>query len=172
MVITPFIISRIHNIVQRFIKEEVPKTDISTLEEEKNHVIVCGYSVVGKVVTEELYKIDAHYVIIDNNLKHVREGIAKNEKIFFGDMEKPSALHALHVENAAAVIVTLDNAHKKRLICEAVLRYTKDVNLIVKVVSLEEKEMLADLPITVIVDGKVEVARVLVERMLTCQLKY
>jgi len=171
MVITPFVISRIHNIVQTFIKEELPETDISTFKEEKNHVIVCGYSVVGKSVTEELHKMDADYVVIDNSLKHVREGLAKNEKIFFGDMEKPSALHALHVENAAAVIVTLDNAHKKRLICEAVLRYTKDVTLIVKVVSLEEKEILADLPNIVIVDSKIEVAHVLVERMLTCQLK-
>jgi len=68
--------------------------------------------------------------------------------------------------------VTLDNIEKKRLICEAVLKYSKDVNLIVKVVSLEEKEKLADLDITTIVDGKVEVARVLVERMITCQLKY
>lgn len=171
MIITPFIISRINNIVQKFVKDEVPEADASALKEEKNHVIVCGYSVVGKVVTKELRKLDAHYVIIDNSLKHVKEGLAKNEKIFFGDMEKPSTLHALHLENAAAVIVTLDNAHKKRLICEAVLRYTKDVNLIVKVTSLEEKEMLADLPITVIVDSKVEIARVLVERMLTCQLK-
>ena len=39
--------------------------------------------------------------------------------------------------------------------------------LIVKVVSLEEKQKLDGLDITVIVDGKVEVARVLVERMLT-----
>jgi CPA2 family monovalent cation:H+ antiporter-2 len=61
---------------------------------------------------------------------------------------------------------------KKRLICEAVLKHSKDVNLIVKVISLEEKEELKDLGITTIVDGKVEVARVLVERMMTCQLHY
>ena len=79
--------------------------------------------------------------------------------------------HALHVEKAAAVIVTLDNLEKKRLICEAVLQYSKDVNLIVKVVSLEEKEKLADLNISIIVDGKAEVARVLVESMRTCKLK-
>ena len=71
-----------------------------------------------------------------------------------------------------AVIVTLDNIDKKRLICEAVLKNTKNVNLVVKVISLEEKEKLKDLDITTVVDGKVEVARVLVERMITCQLNY
>jgi len=44
--------------------------------------------------------------------------------------------------------------------------------VIVKVSSLEEKEMLSDLKITTIVDAKVEVARVLVERMITCQLRF
>ena len=76
------------------------------------------------------------------------------------------------MEQASSVIVTLDNIEKKRLICEAILKYTQNVNLIVKVVSLEEKEKLADLDINVVVDGKLEVARVLVERMITCQLKY
>ena len=92
--------------------------------------------------------------------------------MYLGDASKTSILEALHIEKAAAIIVTLDNIEKKRLICEAVLRYSKDANLIVKITSLEEKNKLADLDITTIVDGKVEVARVLVERMLTCQLKY
>ena len=58
------------------------------------------------------------------------------------------------------------------MICEAILKHSRDANLIVKVTSLEEKKKLEDLNITVIVDGKVEVARVLVERMVSCQLKY
>lgn len=66
--------------------------------------------------------------------------------------------------------MTLDNIDKKRLICESILKHSKNANVVVKVVSLEEKQKLADLDITVIVDGKVEVARVLVERMLSCQL--
>jgi len=81
-------------------------------------------------------------------------------------------VNAIHIENAASVIVTLDNIEKKRLISEAILNHTKNVNLIVKVISSQEKEKLKDLNITTIVDGKVEIARVLVERMLTCQLKY
>jgi len=56
------------------------------------------------------------------------------------------------------------------LICEAVLQKVKHANLIVKVVSLEEKEQLSDLDITCIVDGKEEVAKVLVEKTLVCRL--
>ena len=98
--------------------------------------------------------------------------MADGKEAYLGDMSKQNILDAIHVESSAAVIVTLDNIDKKRLICEAILEQTKNINLVVKVVSLEEKEKLADLDITVIVDGKAEVARVLVERMITCQLKY
>ncbi|MBU1659695.1 cation:proton antiporter [bacterium] len=172
MVVTPFFITKINSIAEFFIKEKNVATDISLISIKENHVVVCGYSVVGKFVAKHLDEFDAPYVIIDNNPKHVEEALLDEKEAYLGDMSKLSILNALHVENAAAVIVTLDNTEKKRLICEAVLNHTKNVNLVVKVVSLEEKEKLADLDITVIVDGKLEVARVLVERMLTCQLKY
>lgn len=172
MVITPFFIPKINQVVDMFTKKEEADiaVDMSPLSSRKNHVIVCGYSIVGKFVSKELDKLGASYVIVDNSFKHVKQALDDTKEAYLGDASKHSILNALHVENAAAVIVTLDNLEKKRLICEAVLQYSKDVNLIVKVVSLEEKEELADLDISVIVDGKEEVARVLVERMRTCEL--
>jgi len=172
MVVTPFFISRINQIVEYFTHVKEEDSDMSALSTRKDHVIVCGYSVVGKFVTAHLEELDAPYIVVDNSHKHVKEALRDGMEAYLGDASKSSILDALHVEAAAAVIVTLDNIDKKRLICEAVLKQTKDVNLVVKVVSLEEKEKLADLDITVIVDGKVEVARVLVERMITCQLHY
>jgi CPA2 family monovalent cation:H+ antiporter-2 len=172
MVVTPFFIAKINNFVESIIKTKDPVTDMSTLSNIKDHVVVCGYSIVGKFVADHLDEIDAPFVIVDNSNKHVQEALKDGREAYLGDASKLSILNALHIENAAAVIVTLDNLEKKRLICEAILKYTKNVNLIVKVVSLEEKQKLADLNITTIVDGKVEVARVLVERMMTCQLKY
>ncbi len=172
MVVTPFFITRINEIVDFFIKEKEGASDMSALATRADHVIVCGYSVVGKFVTKQLDELDISYVVIDNSNKHVKEALRDGREAYLGDASKLSILNALHVENAGAVIVTLDNMEKKLLICEAVLKHTKNVNLVVKVVSLEEKEKLADLDITVVVDGKLEVAKVLVERMLTCKLKY
>ena len=172
MVVTPFFISKIGIIIEIVSGKKDVIADMSALQTKKNHVIVCGYSVVGKSVTKELDKIDAQYIIIDNSPKHVKEALNNNLEAYLGDMSKTSILNAIHTENAAAVIVTLDNMEKKRLICEAVLTHTKDVNLIVKVTSLREQEKLKDLDISVIVDAKVEVAKVLVKRMSRCQLRY
>ena len=86
-------------------------------------------------------------------------------------MSKLSLLEALHAEDSAAIIVTLDNIDKKRAVCEAVLNHTKDIKLIVKVATLEDKNNLKDLDITSLVDSKLEIGRVLVDKMMTCQLK-
>jgi len=171
MIITPFFITKIKVIVDFFSKESSVVEELQNLANKENHVVVCGYSVVGKFVTRYLDELGAPYVVIDNSYKHVKEALKDGKEAYLGDASKLSILNAMHIEKAASVIVTLDNIEKKRLICEAVLEHTKNINLIVKVVSLEEKTQLEDLDITTIVDGKVEVARVLVERMLTCQLK-
>ena len=172
MMVTPFFIGKVSPFVDKFIKEKDIVTDMSALQEREDHVIVCGYSVVGKFVTKYLEDLDAPFIVIDNSNKHVKEALEDGIECYLGDASKSSIVEALHVEKAAAIIVTLDNITKKRLICEAVLKVAKNANLIVKVVSLEEKEQLQDLDITTIVDGKVEVARVLVERMISCQLNY
>jgi CPA2 family monovalent cation:H+ antiporter-2 len=172
LIVTPFLIPKINQIVEYFIKEKEESTDMSALSTRKDHVVVCGYSIVGKFVTQHLDMIDAPFVVVDNSNKHVKEALNNKIEAYLGDASKASILEALNIENAAAIIVTLDNADKKRVLCEAILKYSKDANLIVKVTSLEEKEKLADLNITMLIDGKMEIARVLVERMMTCQLEY
>ena len=172
LVITPFLIPKINQIVTYFIKENEENIDMSALSLRNNHVVVCGYSIVGKFVTQHLEEMDAPFVVVDNSNKHIREAHSHNIEAYLGDASKASILKALNIENAAAIIVTLDNIEKKRVLCEAILKHSKNANLIVKVLSLEEKEKLSDLNITVIVDGKVEIARVLVERMMSCQLEY
>ena len=171
MIVTPFFITKLGRVVEFLSGKKDVIEDMSAIGNRKDHVIVCGYSVVGKFVTTQLDAIDAQYIVIDNSHKHVVEAIEDNHEAYLGDASKASILEAIHAQSAASVIVTLDNMEKKRLICEGILQHTKNVNLVVKVVSQQEKEMLSDLPITVVVDGKLEVARVLVERMMTCQIK-
>lgn len=172
MIVTPFFISKINRFVSFVSHHQYLGLDNSAFTSRTNHVIVCGYSIVGKFVAKHLDAIDAPYVIIDNNPKHVQEALSAGKEAYLGDMSKLPLLEALHAESSAAIIVTLDNFEKKRAVCEAILKHTKNINLIVKISTLEEKEGLADLNITSIVDSKLEVGRVLVEKMITCKIKY
>ncbi|MDY0116006.1 MAG: cation:proton antiporter [Sulfurimonadaceae bacterium] len=173
MVITPFFIAKLNTIVGFFstTAENTQTSDMTALETRKNHVIVCGYSIVGKFVATHLQDLGASFIVIDNSPKHVQEALSKGFEAYLGDASKVSILKALHIENAASVIVTLDNIEKKRLVCEAVAQYNQNVNLVVKISSLEEKKKLQGLPITYMVDSKREVAKVLVDRIVSCKLR-
>ncbi|MDD5160697.1 MAG: cation:proton antiporter [Sulfuricurvum sp.] len=170
LLITPFILSNLAKISSLFFREPGAIEDFSTLSEEKNHFIVCGYGVVGRFVVKALHAQGVNYIIVDNSYKHVQEAISHGEKAYYGDMSKISILDKIHAAEAASVIVTLDNLEKKRLICEAVLTHAPKVKVVVKVISLEEKRTLRDLPISVTIDGKREVAARLVSEALHCEL--
>jgi CPA2 family monovalent cation:H+ antiporter-2 len=171
LVVTPFILSKTNVIAGWFFKETSMTEDFGSLSVYKNHVIVCGYGVVGKFVVQALRAENVEYIIVDNSYKHVQEALAEGEKAYYGDMSKMSILEKLHTQDAVSVIVTLDNSAKKRLVCESILNYAPNVKVVVKVVSLEEKRELRGLPISVTVDGKREVAARLVCEALYCELE-
>jgi CPA2 family monovalent cation:H+ antiporter-2 len=108
--------------------------------------------------------------VIDYNYARVRKAQKVGEEIYYGDMSKPAVLHSLNIEEASSVVVTLDDPEKRKLICEALTPYGASVNIIVKVTSSGEKQALRGLPIGVIVDGKEEVARILVEKTMRCAI--
>jgi len=170
MILTPFMMTRIGTIAKKVFPKNIHQYDMEKVQQHVNHIIVCGYSTVGKFVVRELREKGVEYIIVDNSLKHVKEGLRDGEEIYYGDMSKESILQALHAEDASSVIVTLDNAEKKLLISEAINRYEKPINLIVKVVSLEEKKMLEGLSIHAMIDGKEEVAKILVDRSMYCKV--
>lgn len=171
IIFTPFFLSKINLFAGWFFKETSMTEDFQALSVYKNHVIVCGYGIVGKFVVKALKAEEVQYVIVDNSYKHVQEALSDGEKAYFGDMSKTAILEKLHAQDAVSVIVTLDNTTKKRLVCEAILTYAPNVKVVVKVVSLEEKRELRGLPISVTVDGKREVAAKLVCEALYCDIE-
>ncbi|MCX6073046.1 MAG: cation:proton antiporter [Campylobacterales bacterium] len=171
LIVTPFILSRISAITGLFFKETSMTEDFNTLATYSNHVIVCGYGVVGKFVVKALRAEGIEYIIVDNSYKHVQEALVEGEKAYYGDMSKTAILEKLHTKESISVIVTLDNTEKKRLVCEAILSFAPTVKVVVKVISLEEKRSLHGLPISVTVDGKREVAARLVCEALHCDLE-
>ena len=170
MIVTPFFIPYVKSISEFIIRSKSSIPEVIDMAERKDHIIVCGYGVVGKFVVKYLDEYGLDYIVIDNSPKHVKEAVSRNVEAYLGDMSKRSIVESVHVKDSSAVIVTLDNPDKKQLICEAVLQQTKSANIIVKSVSKEERVRLKKLKTPIVIDGKLEVARVLVERVMSCQL--
>jgi CPA2 family monovalent cation:H+ antiporter-2 len=171
IVVTPFVLVNLSRISGYFFKDVSVTESFSMLPGRNNHIIVCGYGVVGKFVAKELRAEGVDYVVADNSYKHVEEALRDGQEVYFGDMSKTAILDKLCTRDAVSVIVTLDNLEKKRLICETILRYAPNVKMVVKVVSLEEKRALRGLPISITIDGKKEVAARLVSEAMRCDLE-
>lgn len=170
LILTPLYLPKVHPFILGRFAQAGLHDNLQPVAERHDHIIVCGYSTVGKFVAAQLKAGGMDYVIIDNSLKHVKEGLDCGEEIYLGDLSKPAIAEALHTENASAVIVTLDNPEKKSLICETVLAINPQANLVVKIVTLEEKKGLEQMKVGHIVDGKHEVAKVLVEQAMICEM--
>ncbi len=171
IVLTPFVLSNLSNLSGYFFKDVSVTETFSMLPGRQNHIIVCGYGVVGKFVAKELKAEGVDFVIADNSYKHVEEAMLDGQEVYFGDMSKAAILDKLCLKSASSVIVTLDNLEKKRLVCDAILKIAPNIKLVVKVVSLEEKTALKDLPISITIDGKKEVATRLVSEAMRCDLE-
>ncbi|MFZ2890016.1 cation:proton antiporter [Sulfuricurvum sp.] len=170
IIATPIILANLAKISGYFFKDISITETFAMLPGRKNHIIVCGYGVVGKFVVKALKAEGVDYVVADNSYKHVEQALKDAQEVYFGDMSKTAILDKLCTKDSVSVIITLDNLEKKRLICETIIRYAPNVKLVVKVVSLEEKRALRGLPISITIDGKREVAARLVSEALYCDI--
>jgi CPA2 family monovalent cation:H+ antiporter-2 len=172
MIVTPFLISKVNDIVIRVFKEPAYENNYYLMKKRRNHIVVCGYGAIGKQIVKKLANRSVSYAIVDNNLEHIKEAQHLGLEAYYGDISKKMLLEALHVEDAAAIIVAVEDLEKKRLICEAISDYTKDVNIIVKVSSFNDKAYLKDCNISTFIDSKDEVANMIVQASLQCQLSF
>jgi len=164
MMITPFIVNNIYKIASIFVTEFYESDKITPIDK-KNHVIVCGYSMLGRIIAKKLEKKEESFVIISDNLKHVLLARKNGYMAYFGHLEKLPVIESLKVEEASSIIITLSNLNEKRLICEALLKFKEDCKLIVKIDSLKEKKELRDLNIKSFVHSNLETANLIINKI-------
>lgn len=165
MILTPFIIGNIYKLSSYFEKEYY-ESDVITPIERKDHIIVAGFAILGKIVASSLQTKGANFIIISDNLKHVLHARKLGYMAYFGHLNKLPVLESLMVKEAKAIIITMSSEHTRRLISEAVLGYSKEANIIVKIDSADERKSMRDLPELEFVDASFEIADLLVKHAL------
>lgn len=166
MILTPFMVSNIYKIAALFVVEFFESDKITPVEA-NNHTIVCGFAILGRIVAKELTNNGVNFLIISDNLTHVLLARKRGYNAYFGHLDKTPVLEALRVEQSKSIIITVNTLVTKQVICEAVLDYYPQANLIVKVSTLEEKSALADIKINSFVHAQQETAVLLVKQSMT-----
>ncbi len=162
MIVTPFIVNNIYKLSSLFVREFYESDNISPIKI-KNHVIIVGFATLGRIVAKELTQEKITFVIISDNLKHVKLAKKLGYKAYFGHLDKKPVLESLKVEESSSIILTTNKELRKRLISDAVLNFYPSAHIIVKIDSINEKKHLKDLNITDFVDTNHEVSTLLVD---------
>lgn len=166
MIVTPFMVNNIYKIASLFVVEFFESDKITPIKD-SNHTVICGFSTLGRLVAKELEKKGRRFLIISDNLQHVLEARKRGYMAYFGHLEKLPVLESLKIEESSSIIITVNTLRTKKIICEAVLDYYPQANLVVKISNHDEKNTLADLNIHSFVHAQHETALLLVQKSLS-----
>lgn len=167
MILTPFVLNNIYKISSLFARDLNVPNSIEPINEQ-NHIVLCGFSILGRVVARDLEDRKIPFVIVSNDLRQVQVATKFGYRAFFGQLEQTAVLEALKIEKSSSIIVTITETNEKILICDAILKYYPNANIILKYESLDEKHQLIDLKIKKFVHAHAEVGRLLVEEATAC----
>ena len=135
-----------------------------------NHIIVCGYSLLGQKIVKNLKKEGLSYVAIEHDRQHVKDGRDRGDIVFFGNAASKTMLNSLYIKNATAVIIAIDNDEKVRLISEAIKSIDSTISVIVKITHAAQLEDFSDLKIDGYINQNEIIAQKLVEKATRCNL--
>ncbi len=165
MILTPFIVHNIYKLSSYF-EKEFWESDVITPIAKRDHIVVAGFSTVGRIVAADLKENRVDFVIISDNLRHVLLARKMGYMAYFGHLNKRPVLESLKVDEARSVILTVSSEQIKRLIAEAVREFSQNVAIVMKIEGAEERRQLNDLTHIDFVDANLEASHQLVRKAL------
>lgn len=131
-----------------------------------DHVVVCGYGRVGKVLGEFLTARAVPFVVIEMDRANVESLRANGVTALWGDAGSPVLLDRAGVQRARAVVLTTPDAVTQRLALEHVRSVRPDVEILVRVHSTAQLHELAKLPKTRAVHAERELGFAMARELL------
>jgi len=173
MILTPLILKKIKYIADSLFIEPLELRERAIISTGfKNHVIICGYGPLGKKMVKRFKKKDILYVILEHDNTIVDEAIEKGEEsIFLANAAQKSVLEHFNIKDSLAVVIAISNDKQVRLIAENIHSFGEGINSIVKVRNDSQEEIIKDLNIKHIINSRETISNILVEKVLTCELK-
>jgi CPA2 family monovalent cation:H+ antiporter-2 len=171
MIMTPFVLRHLSKIVDLFVglDESTHHQDTAPLHHLYQHIILIGYGRLGKHIARLLHQEGVNFIVIEHDIKTVRD--AKNEpySVIFGNASQKSILQSVHIKDAAAVIISIGNSEKLHHICEVVNAMNQNAKSIVKVNTFEEKDALEGLNLSHIIVETENTAGAMFEEALSVE---
>jgi monovalent cation:proton antiporter-2 (CPA2) family protein len=94
-----------------------------------DHVIIVGYGRVGQMLGSFLEAHESPFVALDSDMGIISRYRDTGASVFYGDASKPDLLRKFGVENATALVVTMDNAATAERVVAAAHRNWPDLKI-------------------------------------------
>jgi CPA2 family monovalent cation:H+ antiporter-2 len=141
-------------------EEDTPEKALS------GHVVVIGYGIAGRMIAGSLRKLGTELQILELNAENVRQGRALGDPVFYADATSPEALGHAHIEQAAAVIVLINDKMATIRVIDSVHRAAPTVPIFSRTHYLSEVSSLADVGASEVIVEEVEAAMETLARVL------
>lgn len=173
MVLTPLFVHRAPHISagERILVPLARLLRARTLEERpppalEDHIVVVGYGLAGRLLASSLREIRMRHVILDLNVRNVREGRARKDPVYYADGTSEAALEHAHVRQARAVIVLINDPHALFRVVDTARRVAPEVPVFVRTRYLADRGQLFEVGATDVVAEEVESAVEVLARVL------
>jgi CPA2 family monovalent cation:H+ antiporter-2 len=164
MILTPFIFRKLDKISSIFSKDNSVENILD--REQKEHIVVCGYGLLGQRVVKNLKDLNLYVVAIEKNLNLVNKAKDNNDIVIFGDASKKHIIDEVNVSNAKAVIIAIDNEDKILSVVENIKTNYQYLDVFVKVSSRKDELKLQKFGIKYVVNDIEHTSKILINFMM------
>jgi glutathione-regulated potassium-efflux system protein KefB len=160
-VVSPVLINLGYQLVDRFKTETKPDLPLKALSKSiHDHVVVVGYSYVGRVICIMLERANIPFIAFERRLDRIAEAKKEKRKVYFGDVTSPGMMNALAISRARAVIVTTRDYSAAKQLISTVLHFHPNLKVMTAVPYLFQRDELREM-------GAAEVVALMPEGMLS-----
>ena len=140
--------------------------DVSAAKSMKDHVVVIGYGLAGRVVAKALTDCDMRVVVLELNAETVRSAQGDGISVFYADATSDEALAHAHVADAKALVVVINDAQAAQRVAVTARRVAPGVPILMRSHFLKERDGLLALGVQDVVAEEVEGAVEILVRVL------
>ena len=174
MFVTPFILKKL-DVLADLVEREVVVESNETLKPQKlkNHIVVFGYDRLGQEVVLRLKETKLLYIVLDNDISLVELGRSRGENVFLGNVLQSNTLENACLDDAAAVIITVNNEQRVELIAQKIKDYGANIQTIIKANGEGNKDIFGELGANFhLISEERVMAKTLVHEALQCKIDH
>ena len=132
----------------------------------EDHVIIVGYGVNGKNLSQVLNKLHIQHIVVETNPFTVKKEAKKGLHIQFGDASKPEILEHAHIDKARGMVIAISDAAASRRVASLARKMNPSIHIIVRTRYILEVEPLYKLGVNEVVPEEFETSVEILSRVL------